>query len=62
MDDFIITGDNVQGIKALKGQFQDVFEVKNLRQLRYFLEMKVTRSKEVYFPEKVYVGSTEGGR
>ena len=49
VDDIITTGDNIQEIKALKGQLQQAFEVKDLGQLMYFLGMEVARSKEGIF-------------
>ena len=49
VDDIIITGDNIQEIEELKGQLQQVFEMKDLGQLRYFLGMEVAKNKECIF-------------
>ena len=46
VDDIIITGDDKQGINDLKRCLQNPFRTKDLGKLRYFLGIKVARSKE----------------
>ena len=46
VDDIIITESNEIEIRRLKGVLSIEFEVKDLRKLKYFLGMEVTRSKE----------------
>ena len=46
VDDIILTGDNLVKIERLKHVLATEFEVKNLEKLRYFLGMKVARSKK----------------
>ena len=45
-DDLIITGDDTKGVEELKTYLQGQFHTKNFGQLRYFLGIEVTRSKE----------------
>jgi hypothetical protein len=45
VDDIIVTGDDFMGITNLKQQFVKEFEIKDLGKLKYFLGIKVTRSK-----------------
>ena len=44
VDDIIITGDDSEGIQALKKNLATEFETKDLGQLKYFLGMEVARS------------------
>ena len=46
VDDIIIIGDDKQGINNLKRYLQNSFRTKDLRKLRYFLDIEVARSKE----------------
>jgi len=43
VDDFVITGDDVEEIKCLKENLGKAFEVKDLRPLRYFLGIEIAR-------------------
>lgn len=45
VDDIIITGDNHHEIEKLKQQLREVFEVKDLGELRYFLGLEVAKRK-----------------
>ena len=47
--DIVIMGDNSHEIEKLKHQLREAFEVKDLRELRYFLGVEVARSKEGIF-------------
>lgn len=46
VNDIIITRDNLEEIKRLKKGLSIDFEVKDLRQMRYFLRMEVARSNK----------------
>lgn len=46
VDDIILTGDNAVEIERLKRGLNAKFEVKDLGQMRYFLDMEVARSKK----------------
>ena len=46
VDDIIITGDDKQGIDDLKRYLPNSFRTKDLGKLRYFLGIKIARSKE----------------
>jgi Reverse transcriptase (RNA-dependent DNA polymerase) len=46
VDDMIITGDDEGEIAQLKARLGKEFEIKNLRQLRYFLGIEVARGAE----------------
>ena len=43
---FVLSGDDTNEILQLKKNTKDEFEIKDLGNLKYFLEMKVVRSKE----------------
>ncbi|KAK8710039.1 hypothetical protein V6N13_145383 [Hibiscus sabdariffa] len=45
VDDIILTGDDTKEIVHIKGVLRQMFETKDLGQLRYFLGMEVARSK-----------------
>ena len=45
MDDMILTGDDLEERKALQQFLASKFEMKDLGQLKYFLEIEVSRSK-----------------
>ncbi|KAL6311476.1 hypothetical protein AAG906_012064 [Vitis piasezkii] len=56
VDDIIITGDDEEGIGNLKKLLAREFEIKDLGQLRYFLGMKVGRTKEgIVVTQRKYV-------
>ncbi|KAL4010603.1 hypothetical protein IC575_030105 [Cucumis melo] len=46
VDDIVLTGDDQTEISQLKQRMGDEFEIKDLENLKYFLRMEVTRSKE----------------
>ncbi|TYJ97386.1 Beta-galactosidase [Cucumis melo var. makuwa] len=46
VDDIVLIGDGQTEISQLKQRMGDEFEIKDLRNLKYFLGMKVARSKE----------------
>ena len=43
-DDMIITGDNLSGIQELKDFLSQLFEMKDLGHLSYFLGLEITHS------------------
>nr|KYP52585.1 hypothetical protein KK1_025539 [Cajanus cajan] len=45
VDDIVITGDDQEGIKALKQHLFNHFQTKDLGPLRYFLGIEVAQSK-----------------
>ena len=56
VDDMIITGDDIEKISRLQGQLATEFEMKNLGGLKYFLGIKVTRSKKgIFLSQSKYV-------
>ncbi|KAA0055419.1 Retrovirus-related Pol polyprotein from transposon TNT 1-94 [Cucumis melo var. makuwa] len=46
VDDIVLTGDNQTEISQLKQRMGDEYEIKDLGNLKYFLGMEVSRSKE----------------
>jgi len=46
LDDIVITGDDTKGIDSLKKHLQQHFQTKDLGFLKYFLGIKVARSKK----------------
>jgi Reverse transcriptase (RNA-dependent DNA polymerase) len=57
VDDMIIIGDDEGEIAQLKAILGNKFEVKDLRQLRYFLEIEIAHgAKEIVLSQKKYVG------
>lgn len=56
MDDIIITGDDEEEIRVLKGQLSSEFEMKDLGQLKYFLGIEVLRSKGgIFISQRKYI-------
>jgi Reverse transcriptase (RNA-dependent DNA polymerase) len=56
VNDMIIIGDDEGEIAQLKGRLGKEFKVKNLRQLRYFLMIEVTRGAEgIVLSQRKYV-------
>jgi reverse transcriptase-like protein len=49
VDDMVITGDNEEEIKDLKEKHFKEFEIKDLKNLKYFLSIEVFRSKKGIF-------------
>ena len=45
VDDMIIIGDDAEEISKLQVQLSIEFEMKNLRGLKYFLRIKIARSR-----------------
>ena len=56
VDDIILTRDDVREMNRLKTSISSTFEIKDLGCLRYFLGMKVTRSKKgIVVSQRKYV-------
>jgi len=56
VDDMLITGDNLQLINQIKDHLQKWFQTKDLGDLRYFLGLEITRSKQgIYISQRKYV-------
>ena len=52
----IITGDDIEEISRLQGQLATEFEMKNLRGLKYFLGIEVSKSKQgIFLSQRKYV-------
>lgn len=46
MDDIIISGNNLEAIKVTKSLLKQQFKLKDMEQLKYFLEIEVSRSNK----------------
>ncbi|KAM7529809.1 hypothetical protein LguiB_033219 [Lonicera macranthoides] len=57
VDDMIITGDDLNGIRHLKAYLGSCFEMKDLGNLRYFLGIEVDHSSTGYFISQVKYAS-----
>ncbi|XP_026450884.1 uncharacterized protein LOC113351015 [Papaver somniferum] len=57
VDDMVITGDDTDGITALKSYLSSCFEMKDLGPLRYFLGIEVDKSPAGYFISQVKYAS-----
>ncbi|XP_026434301.1 uncharacterized protein LOC113331872 [Papaver somniferum] len=57
VDDMVITGDNLEGITALKLHLSSCFEMKDLSLLRYFLGIEVDKSSDGFFISQVKYAS-----
>ena len=56
VDDIVITGSDSKGISSLKSFLQSQFHTKDLEMLRYFLGIKVMRSKHgIFLFQRKYV-------
>jgi Reverse transcriptase (RNA-dependent DNA polymerase) len=56
VDDIIITGNNLEEINRVKMQLKEKFDVKDLRLLKYFLEIKIVHSpKEIFISQRKYI-------
>ena len=56
MDDIVIIGGDSKGISSLKSFLQSQFHAKDLGMLRYFLGIKVMRSKYgIFLSQRKYV-------
>ena len=49
VDDIVLSGDDTAEINKLKQKMADEFEINDLGNLKYFLGMEVTRSREGIF-------------
>lgn len=49
MDDIILTGASIEIINALKVHLNDIFKLKDLGNLRYFLGLELARSSQGIF-------------
>ena len=45
MEDIILTGNDIHGIKGLKSHMYSIFSIKDLGRLNYFLGIEVTYAK-----------------
>ncbi|KAM7509738.1 hypothetical protein LguiB_008613 [Lonicera macranthoides] len=56
VDDIVITGSDTMGISSLKSFLHAQFHTKDLRMLKYFLGVEVTRSKKgIFLSQRKYV-------
>lgn len=56
VDDIILTGNDNQGINNIKQQLADIFELKDLGHIKYFLGMEVGRTKNgISISQRKYV-------
>lgn len=56
VDDIIITGDSLEEMGELKRKLFKKFEMKDLKNLKYFLGIEVLRSKhEIFISQRKYV-------
>ena len=56
VDDIILTGDDSAELERLKERLVDEFEIKDLGELKYFLIMEFSRSKEgIFVNQRKYV-------
>ncbi|PRQ39952.1 putative RNA-directed DNA polymerase [Rosa chinensis] len=56
VDDMIVTGDDLKEMEALQKYLSKEFEMKDLRQLKYFLGIEVARSKKgILLSQRKYV-------
>lgn len=56
VDDIILTGDDLEGIRGLKKQLSQDFEIKDLGELKYFLGMEFARSREgIFVNQRKYI-------
>ena len=56
VDNIVVTGDELQGIKALKRCLLQEFEIKELGRLKYFLGIEVAHSRHgIFISQQKYV-------
>jgi len=56
VDDMIVTGDDAEEISILQEQLSTEFEMKDLGGLKYFLRIKVARSRQgIFLSQRKYV-------
>ena len=56
MDDIVVTGDDLQGMEALKRCLLQEFEIKELGKLKYFLGIEVAHSRHgIFISQQKYV-------
>jgi hypothetical protein len=61
VDDIILTGDDTQGIAQVKQNLGKIFDVKDLGPFKYFLGIKVARSRHgISLLKKVHFGPPSG--
>ena len=55
MDDIILEGNDKEEIARIKQALSQIFKIKDLRDLRYFLGLEVARSKEgIMVNQRIY--------
>lgn len=56
VDDMVLTGDDPDEMKLVQIYLATEFKMKNLRQLKYFLVIKIARSgRGIYLSQRKYV-------
>lgn len=56
IDDIVITGSDLVGISSLKSFLQSQFQTKDLGQLKYFLDIEISKSnKGIFLSQRKYV-------
>jgi hypothetical protein len=57
VDDFIITGTSSEVIVAFKAEMKDMFQMRNLKLLSYYLDIEFRQSKDgIFLCQKAYAG------
>jgi Reverse transcriptase (RNA-dependent DNA polymerase) len=56
VDDIIITGNNLDEIRRVKTKLREVFDIKDLGPLKYFLGIEITHSpKGLFISQRKYI-------
>jgi Reverse transcriptase (RNA-dependent DNA polymerase) len=63
VDDIIIIENNLEEIREVKTQLRNVFDIKDLKLLKYFLEIETAHSpKGLFVTTKIYFGLVKENR